>query len=446
MNKVWLALALALAAPPPASAQPAGSLLTGEAAYGDWRSDAPGVRRLLRAEDLPAPYVTPSSSNGPRAARLPANPALRVPDGFEVTLWAQGLEAPRIMRVAPNGDVFVAGTAAGTIRVLRTPPGQATPGPSSLFAAGLDAPFGLAFYPAENPRWLYVGTSGAVLRFPYRTGDQVASAGPERVVDLAISEGGHATRDLAFSPDGARLYVSVGSQSNAAEGDPPPARDRLPRLAKGASAGDETRRADVLVFDPEGRNGRVFATGLRNCVGLAVARPAGDVYCSTNERDGLGDNLPPDYVTRVREGGFYGWPWFYTGGHEDPRHKGQRPDLAGEAIVPDVLIQPHSAPLGMALYAASAGAPAAFPASYAGSAFAALHGSWNRGRRTGYKVVRIPLENGVPTGVYEDFLTGFVNNDRSVWGRPVGITVAPDGALLVSEDENGTIWRVAPKP
>ena len=194
----------------------------------------------------------------------------------------------------------------------------------------------------------------------------------------------------------------------------------------------------MLSFTPEGGDKRVFATGIRNCVGLAVQPATGDLWCSTNERDGLGDNVPPDYVTRVRAGGFYGWPWYYVGGREDPRHRGARPDLAGKMTEPDVLIQPHSASLQMAFYTGQL-----FPRAYQGDAFAALHGSWNRGQRTGYKVVRIHLENGAPVGSYEDFLTGFVASDDGVWGRPVGVTVAHDGALLVSEDANGTIWRVA---
>lgn len=194
----------------------------------------------------------------------------------------------------------------------------------------------------------------------------------------------------------------------------------------------------MLAFGPDGQNRQIFATGIRNCVGLAVEPKTGDLWCSTNERDGLGDNLPPDYLTRVGEGKFYGWPWYYIGDHEDPRHKGERPDLAGKVTLPDVPIQPHSAPLEMAFYDG-----AMFPSEYRGSAFAALHGSWNRHFRTGYKVVRAILEHGVPTGEYEDFLTGFVTADGGVWGRPVGVAVAKDGALLVSEDGNGTLWRVS---
>ena len=205
----------------------------------------------------------------------------------------------------------------------------------------------------------------------------------------------------------------------------------------GASWGSETDRADVLAFDPDGKRLGVFATGIRNCVGLAVHPATGEAYCSTNERDGMGDDLVPDYVTRVREGAFYGWPWYYIGKNEDPRHAGQRPGLKEKVTVPDVLIQAHSASLGLTFYDGNA-----FPAEYRGDGFAAEHGSWNRSKRTGYKVIRIRLKDGIPTGEYQDFITGFVINDSDVWGRPVGVAVAHDGALLMSEDGNGTIWRV----
>jgi len=193
----------------------------------------------------------------------------------------------------------------------------------------------------------------------------------------------------------------------------------------------------VLAFDPEGKRLGVFATGIRNCVGLTTHPVTGDLYCSTNERDGLGDNLVPDYVTRVREGAFYGWPWFYLGANEDPRHPGQRADLKDKITLPDVLLQAHSASLGLTFYNGSQ-----FPSEYSGDGFAAEHGSWNRSKRTGYKVIRIRLKDGVPSGEYQDFVTGFVIDDNNVWGRPVGVAVAHDGALLVSEDGNGTIWRI----
>jgi hypothetical protein len=239
------------------------------------------------------------------------------------------------------------------------------------------------------------------------------------------------------------MYVAVGSDSNVAQGIERRSASEIAEVEAsrglGAAWGEEENRAAVLVFDPDGANGRIFATGIRNCSGLAVEPRTGDLWCATNERDGLGDDLPPDYLSRIGEGKFYGWPWYYIGDHEDPRHAGARPDLAGKVTIPDVLLQPHSAPLGIAFYDRDA-----FPEEYRGDGFATLHGSWNRGSRTGYKVVRIIMENGVPTGEYEDFMTGFVLSDDDVWGRPVGVAVAKDGALLISEDGNDTIWRVAP--
>jgi glucose/arabinose dehydrogenase len=325
--------------------------------------------------------------------------------------------------------------------VLRAAAGEAKAETSGIFAGGLSSPFGIAFYPpGPDPQFVYVGMPDSVIRFPYRNGDLKARGPAETIVPRLTGSGsGHWTRDIAFSADGARMFVSVGAGSNDAESMPKrPPEGWEATHPLGAAWGYEQERADVLVFDPQGQGRRVFATGLRNCVGLALDPETGDLWCSTNERDGLGDNLPPDYLTRVRDGAFYGWPWYYIGDHQDPRHKDERPGLAGKITVPDVLLQPHSAPLEMAFYDGTM-----FPADYRGSAFAALHGSWNRHLRTGYKIVRAILDNGVPTGAYEDFVTGFVTGDGDVWGRPVGVAVAKDGALLFSEDGNGTIWRVS---
>lgn len=423
------------------SAPPAAKSLTGKAAFGDWRQDAPGVRRSIGPADLPAPYATRSASNGVRVVRRPSGAALKVPPGFAIDLYAGGLSGPRLLRLAPNGDVFVAETAAGRITVLRAAGGAAKPERIETFASGLHHPFGIAFYPpGPDPQWVYVGNTDSVVRIPYRNGDLKARGSAETIVPR-LPVGGHSTRDVVFSPDGAKMFVSVGSGSNVAEGlakfTPDRARRWEAEHGLGAAWGFEQNRAGVLVFDPQGKGGRMFATGIRNCVGMAVNPVTGNLWCSTNERDGLGDNVPPDYVTRVREGAFYGWPWYYIGKHEDPRHKGERPDLADKITVPDVLIQAHSASLGMTFYDGSQ-----FPTSYRGDAFVAEHGSWNRARRTGYKIIRVLLKNGVPTGDYEDFVTGFVIDDSSVWGRPVGVAVMKDGSLLFSEDGNGTIWRV----
>ena len=418
-----------------------GDVLEGQAAFGDWHADRPGLRRRITASDLPAASLARSPSNYPRIVARTAEQKPIVPAGFQVELFASGLDDPRRLRVAPNGDVFVAESQSGRIRVLRPAEGGGKPARNELFAGGLRGPFGIAFYPAgDSPQWLYVANTDSIVRFAYRSGDLKAGTPPQTIVPK-LPTGGHFTRDVAFAADGGRMFVSVGSLSNAAEGFPKLDAAALTRWqaehALGAMWGPEANRADVLAFDPAGKNGGVFAAGIRNCVTMAIAPGTGDLWCSTNERDGLGDNVPPDYVTRVREGAFYGWPWYYIGANEDPRLKGERPDLKDKVTVPDVLLQAHSASLGMTFYDG-----AQFPAEYRGNIFAAQHGSWNRSKRTGYKVVRIIVKDGVPTGDYEDFATGFAVSDSAAWGRPVGVAVAKDGSLLISEDANGTIWRV----
>ena len=432
-----LALTTALVGPALAQSEP----LRGAAAFGDWRTNKPGVIRLIRPEDLPKPGATPSTANGPHMVRRPPSAVPQVPAGFKIGLFADGLSGPRQMRVAPNGDIFVSETGPGRIRVLRAVDGSPKPSANKVYASGLHQPFGIAFYPSgNNPRWVYVAETDRVVRFRYNPGALKATQKPETVVAELPHGDGHTTRDIVFTPGDRLMLVSVGSESNAAEGMPDPPGGLPAWIDKhppGASWGRETNRADVLGFDPDGKHPIVFATGIRNCVGLAVHPRTGDAYCSTNERDGLGDNLVPDYVTRVREGAFYGWPWYYIGGNEDPHHSGQRPDLKDKVTIPDVLLQAHSASLGLTFYEGNA-----FPAEYGGDGFAAEHGSWNRSTRTGYKIIRIRLKDGVPTGEYEDFVTGFVISDSEVWGRPVGVAVAHDGALLISEDGSGTIWRV----
>jgi len=416
--------------------------LKGKEAYGNWRSDAPGTLRLIRPEDLPKPGATPSAANVSRVVPRPDNAMPKVPEGFKIALFAEGLSGPRILRTAPNGDIFVAETRANRIRVLRPSEDGSKPATNEIFAEHLNRPFGIAFSPdGADPQWVYVANTDGVVRFRYHAGDLKASHPPETIVAELPHGYGHSTRDIAFTKDGKRMLVSVGSAGNDGEGigQPPNGVAAWARAHPlGAAWGDETDRAAVLAFDPDGKNKSLYATGIRNCVGLAIQPENGTPWCSTNERDGLGDDLVPDYVTRVKEGGFYGWPWFYIGDHWDPRHQGARADLKGKIAVPDVLLQPHSASLGLVFYEASR-----FPPDYRGDAFAAEHGSWNRSKRTGYKVIRIRLKDGVPTGEYEDFVTGFVVNDREVWGRPVGVTVARDGSLLVSEDGNGTIWRIS---
>ena len=293
-----------------------------------------------------------------------------MPPGFAVEVLVAGLDQPRTLRVAPNGDVFVAESSAGRLRVVR----GATRPQSTVFAEGLTYPFGVAFWPpGPDPRFVYVAEMNRVVRFPYQHGD-VRSRGRPEIIVPRLPTGGHATRDLVFSRDGRTMYVSVGSASNV-----------------GTDA--EEWRADVLAFDADGSHRRIFASGLRNCTAEAIAPATGALWCVVNERDGLGDDLPPDFATSVREGAFYGWPWYYIGNHEDPRLKGQHPDLEGRVTIPDVLIQPHSAPLGITFYDG-----AQFPQDYRGDAFVTLRGSWNRARRTGYKVIRLRFANGRPTG------------------------------------------------
>lgn len=416
---------------------------------GDWQNDAPGAHHRIDLKALPAPYATKSAGNNPRTAERPADAKLSVPAGFQVKLFASGLSGPRLMRTAPNGDIFISETRQGRLRIIRATDGAEAPTVNQIFVDKLRGPFGLAFYPLTGePQWLYVANLNSVVRFPYHNGDLTAGGPPETIVaKLSDTTGGHSTRDIAFSLDGQRMFISVGSGSNVAETmgrkTPDEVREWESTHLRGSTYGNEENRADVLVADPAGKGLKVFAAGIRNAVGLAVQPGVGELWCSVNERDGLGDDLVPDYISRVKEGGYYGWPWYYMGNHEDPRHAGARPDLAGVAIAPDVPVQAHSASLQLTFYPATVSGPSAFPADYRGDIFAALHGSWNRTGRTGSKVIRVHLQHGQPTGEYEDFLTGFVIDDGHLWGRPVGVTTMHDGSLLVTDDANGTLWRVS---
>jgi len=419
-------LAAALAAPWLAGHAAAGEARTGKEALGDWTTDAPGVRRKLTPDDLPPPYDTKSAENGAKVVKRPEGAWPKAPEGFKVAEYATRLQNPRVIVTAPNGDQFVAESEPGRVKVLRDADGDGKPELEEVYAKGLRQPFGIAFYPpGPSPKYVYVANTDSVVRFPYKDGDTKAGGEPETIVaDVPgggkLRGGGHWTRDVQFSRDGRTMFVSVGSHSNVNDD------------------AEEKRRANILAFDPDGKNERTYASGIRNAVGLAVDPKSGELWASVNERDGLGDHLVPDYITSVKEGGFYGWPWYYIGAHQDPRHEGKRPELKAKVIVPDVLLQSHSASLDLAFYTGDQ-----FPAEYAGDLFAAEHGSWNRARRTGYKVIRVPLKEGKATGEYEDFLTGFVTDKGDVWGRPVGVAVAKDGALLVTDDASGTVWRVS---
>jgi glucose/arabinose dehydrogenase len=422
VSQIALTIAFCASASWAAAEDAAKATLTGEAAYGDWTKSAPGMTRLIRPGDMPAPYATQSARNVSQLVKRPADAKLQLPPGFAVTAYVAGLDAPRQMKLAPNGDIFLAESTGKRIRVIRAAAGDETASEPSVFAEGLAyRPYGIAFPPGPEPKYVYVATEGQVLRYPYKTGDLAASGKPEIVV-ADVPVGHHWTRDITFSPDGKRLLLAVGSGDNDGE----------------EGMEKEARRADILDYDPDGHDMKIYASGIRNPVTIGFYPGSDDLWATTNERDLLGDNLPPDYVTRVKAGGFYGWPWFYIGGNQDPRHKGEHDELKDKVVVPDVLFQPHSAPLGLAFYEGSQ-----FPAAYRGSAFVALHGSWNRAQRTGYKLVRIPVENGKPTGAYEDFMTGFVSGDGAVWGRPVGVVVTKDGSLLLSDDGSGTVWRIS---
>jgi glucose/arabinose dehydrogenase len=391
--------------------------------FSDYHYQKPGVMHRITAKDLPAPFASPSAINWPRVVDRPKDAWPKGPPGFKVELFATGLREPRKILTAPNGDIFLAESQGGDLRIFRDT-GHDKPKQSEIFATGLKQPYGIAFYPpGPNPQYVYVGNTNAVLRFAYHSGDLKAIGKPELITGLP--PGGHWTRDLVFSPDGTQLFVAVGSDSNVDDPDTHP---------------HEKNRADILVMNPDGSNVRVYAYGIRNAGGgMAVNPKTGELWCSVNERDGLGDDLVPDYITHVQEGGFYGWPYYYIGDNSDPRLKGKHPELRDRSIVPDVLLQPHNASLQLTFYEGKQ-----FPPEFRGDIFSSQHGSWNRGVRTGYEVIRVPLhQTGHASGEYEDFLTGFVLPSGKVWGRPVGVTVAADGSLLVTDDGSNSIWRVS---
>ena len=415
-----LVCALGVVAVHSAAAQASGDHVV----FSDYRQQRPGVVHHITVADLPEPFATESAANGPTVVPRPDGAWPVAPPGFKVELYATGLNNPRLIRTAPNGDLFVVESGAQDVKVMRglTPDGKAQT--VTTFATGLKQPFGLAFYPlGANPQWIYIGNTDSVVRFPYRNGDLKARGAAETIVPVLPAHGGHWTRDVAFTLDGKKMFVSVGSASNVDDSD----------ISK-----HEFQRADVLEFNPDGSGRRVYAYGIRNAVGIAVHPRTGELWASVNERDALGDNLVPDYITHVQEGGFYGWPWWYMGPHQDPRHAGKHPELKDKVITPDVILQPHNASLEMTFYDGKQ-----FPSEYAGDIFAGEHGSWNRSIRTGYEVIRVPMRDGKATGEYIDFMNGFVTPEGNVWGRPVGVAVAPDGALMVSDDGSNSIWRVS---
>lgn len=397
------------------------------APFTDFRFEAPGKIHKITIRDLPEPFATTSAGNGVKLVDRPQGVWPKVPAGFKVDLYASGLTHPRSMQTAPNGDAFVAEGDAGDVKVFRGITSDSKPQQVETFATGLTRPYGIAFYPpGPNPQWVYIGDTDAVMRIPYKNGDLKARGPAEHVADLPPTPGaGHWTRSVVFSLDGKKLFVSVGSDSNVDDPD---------------ISAKEKYRADVLEFNPDGSGLRVYASGIRNPGGgLTVNPTTGEVWCSVNERDALGDNLVPDYITHVQDGGFYGWPWWYMGGHQDPRHEGKHPELKSKVIMPDVILQPHNASFQLTFYTGHQ-----FPAEYSGDIFSSQHGSWNKAVRVGYELIRIPLhQTGHASGEYEDFLTGFVLDNGNVWGRPTGVTVAQDGSLLVSDDGSNSIWRIS---
>ncbi len=388
-------------------------------------TDAPVVAgtpetHTLKAVDLPKPYATPSVDNGSKIIERPSDAVLRVPPGFEIKLWAKGLENPRIIHTAPNGDVFVVESIPNRVRLLRDTKGAGKADFETVFVDNLNQPFGLAFYPPKDPQYIYIANTNSVIRFPYHPGDIHPQSKGETLINDLPGGGYHQhwTRNLLFSPDGKKLYVSVGSESNVGE--------------------EPEKRAAILEYNPDGTGYRVFANGIRNPVGLAWHPATGELWTACNERDGLGDELAPDYMTAVKDGGFYGWPYYYAGGGHDPRMP-EKPELQKKTLLPDLLFLSHSAALGILFNTADQ-----FPAQYKNSLFVALHGSWNRTKKVGYTIARMLTDSdGKPTGSYEDFVSGWLLPDGRVWGRPVALTLAKDGSMLITDDAAGVIWRLS---
>ena len=379
---------------------------------------APALRAQVtggKKPELPPPFASKSVNNAAEEAKPPKGFLPNVPQGFKINVFAADFKGPRWMALAPNDDVFLADTAAGKIVVLRDPQQTGSAQQNEVFVSGLNEPYGILFH----DEYVYVGDTDALLRFKYDSKTSKRLGEAEHLMDLPT--GGHSTRSVALAPDGKHLLVGVGSESNISiEADP--------------------RRAAITICDLDGKNAHQYATGLRNPTGLTQEPSTKIVWASVNERDGLGNDLPPDYLTSVKDGGFYGWPYSYIGNNVDPRVKPQKPDLTATAIIPDVLLGAHRAPLQFAFYTGKQ-----FPERYSGGVFVAEHGSWNRAPRAGYQVVFVPFKDGKPVGDPEPFLTGLVPNPNKseVYGRPVGIAVTTDGSLLVSDDVAGSVYRIS---
>ena len=404
------------------------------------------VTDAMQQVKLPPPYQTKSTFNFCEVIGWPKGKAPIAPAGFKVNLFADGLDNPRNLLVAPNGDIFVSeanteisglkriganiigastsqnyNKSANRISLLRDTNGDGIADVKTVFLSRLNKPYGMLIL----NNWFYVANTDALWRYPYKTGQTKISGVGQKLLDLpAGGYNNHWTRNLRANKDGSKIYISVGSGTNDAE--------------HGMEV--EARRADILEVDPEGKHERIYASGLRNPAGIDFEPQTQVLYTTVNERDDLGDNLVPDYLTSVKQGGFYGWPFAYFGKHEDPGHAGENPEMVKKSIVPDLSLGSHTASLGLAFYTGKT-----FPAKYQGGAFIGQHGSWNSSKIVGYKVVFAPFINGKPTGIVEDFLTGFIADQAKgkVYGRPVGIAILPDGSILVTDDTSNKIWRVA---
>lgn len=398
--------------------------------------------------ELPPPYQTRSTMAFCTVIGWPQGRTPVAPAGFKVNLYADGLDNPRNIYVAPNGDVFISeanteiggikriganiigagrsqnyNKSANRISLLRDTNSDGVADIKKIFLSNLNQPYGMLLLNG----WFYVANTDGLWRYPYKGGQTIITAAGKEILSLpAGGYNNHWTRNMKANKDGSKIYISVGSGTNDAE--------------HGLAV--EARRADILEIDPDGTNERIYASGLRNPAGIDIEPSANVLFAAVNERDDLGDNLVPDYLTSVKDGGFYGWPFAYFGKHEDPGHIGERPDLVNRSITPDLSLGPHTASLGLAFYTGKK-----YPAHYQGGAFIGQHGSWNSSNLVGYKVVFAPFANGKPTGKVEDFLTGFIADpvNKKVYGRPVGVAVLPDGSILVADDSGNKIWRVSVK-
>lgn len=389
------------------------------------KQDSTTVMTAIGEITLPPPYATKSATKRSDMTDWPEGATPKAPAGFTVTRFASDLDNPRNTYIGPNNDVFVAessdkGGSADRITVFRDKDGDGNFETRNVFLEGLNQPYGMLIM----NNYFYVANTDGLYRYPYKAGALKIEGKGQKIVDLpAGGYNHHWTRNLIAGPDNNKIFISVGSASNNGE----------------YGMEEEIRRANILVVNPDGSNEKVYASGLRNPVGMAWNPANNELWTAVNERDELGDDLVPDYITSVKEGGFYGWPYSYFGQIEDPRMKGKNPDLVKKAIVPDVPVGNHTSSLGIAFYDKDA-----FPAKYKNGAFVGQHGSWNRSKLSGYKVLFVPFKNGKPSGPPEDFLTGFISNleDADVYGRPTDVTVMNDGSLLVNDDSGNTIWRV----